>query len=396
MNFSKLFTISIILYPLFSLYSGGISSLTIADIVFLPLFGLGLLRNQKNKENYYHNQWVIYVIYFIFYSLTIILYDGQYSYAFKNIRFLVYIASIAFLIPNFFEKYYGINFFRNVCRAASIFGIIQAIGIYVFHFYISGTIRFLTVVRDDLENYGSNYTSGVLRVRSFFGEPAHLAAYLALGLIICLFEDYPENKKIFSRTHDCILITLAMIFSVSSTAYYLLVLIWGIFFINYMKIHKIPKAVFIRNFVVVFIIVLGLYFFTGTDLFKTFYNRNFSERADSYNGRMSGYGIFNFESRNLLYTIFGNGFVDSKNYGYYHFLPSIPLFYWRMGVLGLVMFAFVIIVSMLKCETLCQKTVLLILTILGIGTQAYASYTLMLYMSFILCVDNKSKLRCNV
>lgn len=375
----KIYTILIIFYPILGIYSSGISTLSIADVLLLAIFVLGIVQLNRNKRFNINREWLSYLLFVIFHTLIISFFIVDFRSSFMTfLRYAVYMVSIVFFVPNLFDRSTGIATLRVSSYIVSIFAIIQAIGIYIFHRYIPGVIPFLKISREELLSYGSNYSSGILRIRSLFAEPAHLAAYLTICLAVCLFVDAHKRNWV-----EAAVISIALLLSVSSTAYFMLLFVWVGYIVFYFIRNKnrLTKRRIISMAFFLLIIGCVIIFVLHSSLFEALIKRN--PRAMGL--RTDGYSIFaDTALQNPLHRLFGNGFVDCKAH---HYLPSYPLQFWRFGWIGLVIWFVLNARILMKQNKPYQRMVELCFIVMCVGTMMAASNFIMITMALVFGKD---------
>ena len=384
-EYKKIYVISILLYPILFSYYGGFLSFTLADVLYLPILMVGayIIVAKKNRKANINSSWFCFFLYFIIYSLFIILINQRYDTLLKHLRYAVYLVSLAIYIPTFFDKDFSIKCIKIISRIIAVFAIIQAIGIYVFHKYIPGLFGFLNLSNTELLDYGTDYSEGILRVSSFFVEPAHLGAYLGCSLVVCLFSGYDSSSKLFSKTNDVLLILIALFFSVSSTAYIMAFFICGLALVEYFKKLKISKNSMITILLLFLICCITLFFISKTSIFTMFVDRTFHGEAKSYHDRTNGYDLI-FYNQNVVNRLIGNGFIDNPTQKY---IPSIPTLFWNLGTIGCLSYIIIFLKTFRCSRSSLNKMLLVAFIVLGTGTLAYFSYIIMLYFGFINAKD---------
>ena len=382
-----LFTTLVIVYPILSVYYSGFSSLTVADVLLLILLVPIFFHYFRYKKISIRKSWIPFLIFLVVQFLVLNLH-GIDDYGIMRIfRFALYYLVIAIGNSEFFDINYGHKVLRNISLCVSIFGLIQAVGIYVFGVYIPGVLKFLPIMREELLTYGSEYVSGTLRVRSVFGEPAHLAIYLCVYLIISLLSEGKKNIR------EALIVTLCLIFSVSSTAYYLLFFIWGVYLLKSLwEKRDVSANTVIYVICVCFICVIGIIILFNSGLWKLFWERNFVT-GSSISGRISGYEqAFNkMYTPDVLNRLFGHGYDDYRGTYQFHYFAGIPLLYWYMGYVGLGLFLLIILWEFIISKGIVSKMLIIVIFMLGFVEQIYVSYNLMLYMTFSIFFSSTNK-----
>lgn len=371
-RFNMIFSCIAVLYPAIALYWSGISSLSVADILLLGCVLKFLMDVISAKDIRVNIPWFLFLLFLFLHMVLIAVFYNRQLELFTFLRYALYIFAVSILAPNYFEPLFALKILKVSGIAIAIFSIVQAVGIYVFGYYLKGYLSFFPIMRDELTKYGVNYLSGVLRVRGVFGEPSHLAAYLTLALTVVLFTN-TIYKYLWS-----IVICVALVFSVSTTAFILMAFIWIYYFYKKLRYSKTISLTKILSFFLL-VVTLGIIIvlFLKSNLYATLFRRITIE--NSYSGRMDSYDIFINNDFSVIEKIFGHGYIDSDTY-----LASYPLTFWRYGycgLLGIVLTMF----YLYKGKSILQKTLLIVFLVLCSGTMSLYSYMLIPYMAFICC-----------
>lgn len=376
--YKKVFTALIIIYPILAVYSSTIFSLSVADIIMLVLIPLGILRLYQKKGININGEWFFYFIFLFVHALFLYLFrtSKELDEAFMRLmRFAFYIFILFVFIPNFFDRAYGLRILRWASLFAAGFGIMQEIVLQLYGVYIPGVLTFLPVFREELYTYGRNYVSGTLRVRSVFTEPAHLGEYLALYLLLCLL------GKSKYKYLDAIIVSAAMIFSVSNTAYIILVLIWLMWFGNwvYGRRSKITRKILIRVSIFLMLFLAATTWFMRSEFFTLFWER-FVTSDFSRRNRFDGYDVFSKEqTKNFGTLLFGSGFIAQAD-----FHASIAAMFLRTGVVGIVVWGLVLFHLFKRKKNYTDRMTILTCIILGVGGVTMHSNAIMPYMAFVI------------
>ncbi len=324
---SKIFTVLLVLYPVIHVYDSPIGSLCLADILLLLLYPFLLFRLLK-KRTIKIDKGLLFLLVFVLANLLVIpiLHISDIGLIIRNQgHFMIVLITLAIFVPNLFEKKIGIRLLCHVSLVSSLYLIAQVILLHVFGIVLGAHLPFLTA------NISEN---GHIRPFAFFSEPAAFGMFNAVGLATVIA--WKPFKEKMNRASEMI-ITFAMLLSLSSTAVALLVIVWLWYMISTLcKEHKLFKAnpMTISAFFVV--VVLFVIANSKIDIISFIYRHV----APASNGSMAAgvYGrLGNISSMKLDYSfhmsevIFGHGMIDLTL-----FLPATVRTYLYFGVVGCV------------------------------------------------------------
>ena len=375
-TFNKLFIVLILLFPIISIYWGGVSSLTIAD-VFLLFFAL--FYALKGSYRHYDGIWLSYLIYIVIHCLiTSIFYtDTNVVDNFIFLRYLLYIFTLTFLIPKHFNLELGLHYLKQIGKFTSIFCILQATSLYILGFYIKGYIPFLPIMNEALTKYGNNIAS-TFRIRGFLAEPAHLAEYMTLILIVFLFTEGKHNKI------WAVLASISVLFSISKTGLIMLVFLWCVYFyFDMFRKHPLILKDYIKFILLIMVVLVIVLIFLKSSLYE------YTERTFdfAYRGRMNGYDAIKnlWHNNNNLQMLLGHSYVRDTSV----YLSSYPVIFWRYGITGLLVFCIIFIRLYYRCDLHYQKIICFALLILFVGTELFISPRILPHLAFVTLFQHK-------
>lgn len=291
--------------------------------------------------------------------------------SFKSaIHMIVWYMVSFFLIPNIREVRKYEKYLHYIAIFSTSYLLLQVIVHFLTGYYISGTIPFL--IHDevlDLFAQSMQHSSSILRPRSIFLEPSHYGTYLAisLALIIGHFDDEKKSKYI----KCAIFYSVGMFLSLSSTAIFLCLAIWGLHFskVLFLKSKRISKRKLaygltiaiglIALVVVMFKSSLSEYVIQRT--FGTAGNRQYS----ALDNRTRDWQKYMFSSNSVVQDIIiGEGVIPVNSGEYIPQLISMPL-YW--GICGVGCYFFSVIPLFLPLNSTKKKIALVCLLLCLIG-----------------------------
>lgn len=375
-NIKVLFTLTIVLFPIFSRYSVNVPFLTLAEflvacvILVAILFGLKRIKIEQN---------LMFFCFYLIVEVVLAIFRGIASFDLigSTFRLLFYYAIVAFFTKKMFDIAIGEKMLVTVGVITGVYGIFQVafsyIGIYLptyFHFLplINGKDSDLIVL--ERVSLGMRY-----RAQSIFNEPAHLCTYLVLALAVLLFsESRYKHWKIYAA-----IITLACAISLSSTGIICLVILWGGFFWRSMLSGKIHRNAMIATLMAV---STGLIVSIRFNILQYFLSRTFANT-----GKLSGifqstrfvdlkHTFDNMDSISSL--LFGNGIVDMSSY-----LPGFARLFNCLGLIGFVIMVLVLLKLYRSADELGRKIMFLYI-ILNFGTEVMFGNWLVLYIPYII------------
>lgn len=366
-NASYIFTGVIILFPILSIYGIGLGTFTLGDFFLtLSCFICFLYRSDKISINISYLFFVIYIfINFIFIKAFETLTPDV---TMRTLRYAFYVFVIACFVNKNFNYEFGKKFFYIICILSILMMGIQTLSWLFFHKYIQGYLPGLTILRDDLVTFsegGKVDSLGLLRPRSFFGEPAHYCQYLLGYICFLLFDKKHNNYWLIG------FFSLGIILSVSSTGILCLGFLLFIFSIKNWKKLLIYAP----------IVILILYFIYYSEYFQGFLIR--MENGKSSSDRFAGYSLL-FEYRNFFSLLFGNGMKLLEG----DYLSGYLRLFYYFGITGVILF-FYEILSGYKKHNQVGKILVWLFIVLNIGTEVALGPFLIIYSSFILTSNEK-------
>lgn len=370
----KIFTSLIILFPILSMYSVGISSFTIADFIMIILTILLIIPNllYPNKKNGFRIYKPIFFIsmLIIFHFLFTVLINKDLvikEIALTTIRYSFYLFFLSLFTLDYFDINFGFKLLKRVTMFSTMFLLAQFIAMRIFHFYLPGFIPGIPLMK---ENYSSQLAyrfyqlNNLDRPYSIFEEPSHFAMYVVLYFAIALFDN---NKK---EIVPAFLIVIGIVISKSAAGYLIVISLILVFIFKLFKRSLYGKET--RRFIKYTIAIpLGIIAFIQTSIFDSFTNRFQSAFLGRFQNLLEPILINN----NLL---IGNGMIGLNEY-----LPGISRLFLYFGVVGFFVFlSLVMYIFMTRKQG--NYIVLFILLVSTIGTEIIFGKFIVLYLPFII------------
>lgn len=401
----KLFTFLIAFMPLANVYSLPGIPLGFGEIfliILIPFLSkLGIITSIKNYELGFI-LWFIYVVF-----LTLILFnhfDVPLIKFFAIARVIFYWTLIFIFGKNFFCLKYFKKMAKIFCISLSILIILQTIVYVSSGIYISGLLPSLPL------NYGEGdgvaviehtlkYAGyfGVFRPTGFLIEPAHCTQFLFIGILLFI-TDFKLNYKI--KYQIIILITIAMIFTYSTTGIIVLLYAWFVYLLIEKHLSLFKWPVFIIAVISVFLIISG-FIDVGSNAVERLLNIVNGEQIDgSSNARLYN-GFEQFQKLPMPFQMFGTGiglfdYVSNKlqfsNSLKYMNTFSGNLF--NSGFIGVFIWNFSLLLFFLKSNLL-GKTLTLGFFIMSLGCSIFCQPQ-MVWFFLLIIADIKEKNEINL
>jgi len=366
------FTLLLSLFAILQVYIislGGIS-LSLADvclIVLLPfcIIGINIFHSKFERKT---------LVLFVFLSIQFLIFvlpnNSDNGEIMNTLHFLLVLFVLSIIVPNIYDKKLGIQMLVSISVMSSVFLIMQFIFLHAFDIYFSGQVPFL--------DYRTS-VMGRTRPFSLFNEPAEFGLYNAFGLATVLYCEGMNKKK---RIVNLVIISLALLLSLSTTSIGLLVFVWAKWGIS--RLNKVKISVLLQ-----FPLLLSLFLFLGwrLNIFNTIYEH-------SIEGLFSGIYAGGLTGRigNLSYAwqyhsmstkiLFGIGIVNLD-----YFIPAFARVYIYYGLFGyLLLTIFFIRVFMISNEL--GRTFILIALISAIFSDSIFGTQMLTYMPLVISWKN--------
>ncbi len=413
-NMKKLFTGFVLLLPVFNIYASPIEYLSIGELLmFLLMFLLLADRFMKDRDIVVDkNPFWIYLIYALAATLiSSLIFFSKTGFEWQAMGIRVVRDSFYFIIIMFFGKwYFDFKYARYLMRKISII-----LGIFIFfqffvyravQIYVPNVIPMLkTTVSggfmgyEIIEAYSLTASlDGFVRAAGFFSEPAVVAQYMSVSLLLELF---PEHEK--TNIKLALFYSAAMILTFSVNAYVGLAVCWGLWGIYSNKNNK--KAL-IRIFsLVVFFAVIGIIMIKNSAM-SSVLNR-LIDLKNGVNPHGSSAirvlrGIAFYYNMPLFYQIFGSGF---GNFLQFKELYKITTIYEMMdeymntnayilvssGIIGFSLFV-ASIFRRAAGRVIFSKMLIIIVLMYGMSSSIYSSAQFVIMLLFIMYAPKKGEI----
>lgn len=363
-KFRKIYALLIVMFPILSVYSSGINSLSIADflLILVFIFGISIFFLSEKKirvEN---------IVLLILSMYILAIFSIQYTEfadvsLFSTFRYLLYLLTIIFLYEQF-DILYALKVLRYLTVIVSIYIIIQFIFFKLFTIILPNYLSFLSIMDQNFLVENRNmYFLQFYRPTSIFLEPTHYVQFCLPYLFIILFDKERKNNI------EAIIIVLGILVSGSSLGF---IMILGFMFFKF--IYWIIDGLSVKTFLVLLVfLVLGVYLFNTVPYLTQIVDRMRAEDG-SFRGAAVGYRF-----NNINEIIKGNLFIGRGRGTEEGYLPAVFYIINAHGFIGLLLYILYFLVSSIN-KTKIGKAYLIIVCCLSIGSEYIINFGLLYYM----------------
>lgn len=380
----KLFTGLIIMFPILSVYSTSINSLSVAD--FLLILCLPIMTIKYIRGGYKLVKRIIpisiFLYYIVFTMLIQILFSTNVSII-STIRFCIYIYALI-IGRSIFDINYALKLLKITTITISIYVIIQFLFFKVFNTTLPWRVPGLRVMDESfiLKESGIYYYK-FYRPTGIFLEPTHLVQYLFVYLIYGLFriEKYKKLDWIINM-----LIGIAIVLSGSSLgmiALLIILIIWCIYKVDVKKTKWKSLLLIISSFLILIIII--------PIIIKLPYIEKIFTRVIGENGLNGAAMGYRFNSLSILFqenitTLFRMiGYGRGTNTVYF---TAIPYLIYCNGILGVLIYLWINVNGIIYIKGY-KKILLIVVFIISIGSEMIINFGVLFY--YIIIFDGYKK-----
>jgi len=392
-SLNKFFTICMVFSPLLMMYHiPSFSSITFLDVALVSFVIIILIAKMTVKkprieiDNFFFEllPFLIYIL-FQFFVLAVFKFDRHQiiDIGLRTFRYAFYLIIIIFFTKKYFIYDLGLTLFKGFVIFAASYFFIQLFLLRNFNFYLKGYFPFLPVVREELIVFSERAANNSwTRVRSIFGEISQFSIVATGYLCISLFK---ENS--FNEIRVQLLITVALLLSVSSLGVLSTIAIWMVWIIfRILKFKNIQE----RNFLLlVLMIVISVFaFIVFSHNFHLFASRLDVSTFNRFEGYYDYYNDIRIIS--IFEFIFGIG-MDLENLdAWYSSIAKIIYFFGIGGFIFFVLSLFMTYYYLHSRERLSSIILFSYFILLSLGTEVFISNFILLYFPFIL-LDKETK-----
>lgn len=316
----KGYTILILLLPITMVYASPIPSVSFGEIIIL-LFIAILLGDMIMKRELIliKSPFLIYLMYALLVTVvsgiifTVMFNEFSMTDSIQRmIRDTVYFAMALLFAPAYFDFQYGIKVIRKIIFILGIFVFIQFIVYAMLQVYIPGIIpQMKTTISGGItgaeliDRFARNAAlDGFARPNGFLKEPASIAQFVSVGLLLELF---PQERRVnFKRA---IFYSFVMLITLSVNAYVALLVCWSLWALY---TNRGSRDYFIRIILFVLLLIIALILMMQNPKTASIINRLIELKNG---GRPNGSsavrvmrGMAFYFKMPPFYEIFGSGF----------------------------------------------------------------------------------------
>lgn len=407
----KLYTVTILLLPITTIYSSPIPSLSLGELfsffvivvlLFDSIMNKGLKLKQSPFIPYLLYAFVITLICGLLFSIMTERYSIHDSLE-RMLRDAFYFTLILLFSPYYFDFDFGITVIRKIAFISGAFILFQFIMYALFNVYIYGVIPWMTTTISGgctgaelaTRFKATANIDGFAKGTGFFSEPAVVAQFMSVALLLELFPTY--GKVNYKRA---IFYTVIMILTFSVNAYVAVLVCWGLWAVYSNKdgLNKLIKIILM-----------------GVILLAAFYIAMQNEKTASVLNRLvelkkgektSGSSVirvirgisFYFEMP-FFFQIFGSGF---GNFIQFKELFNIITVYETSseymntnayvlvssGVIGFLLYIYALFKSS-KGKVVVSLMIAFIVLMFGISSSIYSSAVYVIMLSFLCTAPRK-------
>lgn len=366
-NSRKLFSFAVAAFMPLAVYSSGISTLSIGDIVLLAAFFMGVVTLIRNRRRAKICAPII--LFLIYLGLNAFFANETGAEWLRTIRFFFYLLEVCLFARSLFDFEYALKVYKYISIFATAFLIVQFLLYTLFRYYLPGYLPFLTVTRDDLVAFSTKIystTRTAQRMRSIFQEPSHYASYISGCIAMLLLNK--EDKYI----KHCVFLTVGIAISASATGIIITSACWIIYFIKRNENGISPKKILLFFAM----LLAAAIFISRSDSFRIVLDRNTKSLFEM--NRFSGYvEVWSLFKGDIISILFGTGM---NLYGDYLAGWSRMMYYF--GIIGILIYL-VPIILYCRRSTDSLKT-LAFLYVMGLGTSILLGGSSMLLLCYAI------------
>jgi len=312
---SKLFTLAILLSPIFRQYIPiiPVPGVTLGDMA-LGISCVPLLLNSKLD---FPVQKVKPLVLFWFFGATVSFFsfliqqELNFEIFSRFIRYSFYVF-LVLVSSKYFQLKYALKIFKFLCIIISLYIIVQVIIYNVFGLILPFKILPISLGRDiSLDHIALIASRYHLRASGIFVEPGYAAQFLLPGLSLSLFGWVKTEKADIKAT---MLIFSALILSTSSQGIFIGALIIGMYIMSLVRHNKSYSDV-LKKFIIILIFLLLIVLVFNLSIVQTAFNKVTSDiRSGSSVALRIFRGFAVFLKLPTLFQIIGVGHGNLGNF----------------------------------------------------------------------------------
>lgn len=411
---TKSFTGFVLLLPFFSIYASPINNVSIGECIMFLLAIFMIIDRRLRNQNFTieKNPFWGYLAYALVSTLACSFILGMVFSRFELSSMGIRVArdafyfSIVMIFGNwYFDFEYAKYFLKKVSFLLGLFILFQFVAYELAHVYIPNIIPMLkTTVSGGLMGYEimEKYAitagrDGFVRAAGFFSEPAVVAQYMSVSLLIVLF---PQFGKPNVKT--AIFYSIIMLLTFSVNAYIALLvcwLLWGLY--N----NKGNKQNFIKIFLLALFFMIGIVFVAKNDATSSVLNRLVELKNG---GRTSGSsvervlrGIAFYTHMPFIYQLTGSGFGNFIQFKEAYDITTVyetideymntnAYILVSSGIIGFLLYVGTLFKRTMGRITV-SKMMIIIVLVFGLSSSIYSSGQFIIMLLFIMYAPRKGE-----
>lgn len=383
-SFCRMFTVFVVIYPIFNRYQSVVPFLTISELTFLLLFIVAAIRF---KVFTFRIEWMAialsaYLLFDIFLHAEELSGTAMAQGAGTAARVALLYLLFAFMSRNFIDFDYGVRALVFVSILISLYGLVQmaashlgiALTTYIPGLPIMGEGNLDAEVREKMA-YGLTF-----RMQSILNEPAALCCYLILPITMLL-----NSEGEIGRSKELALFFSSVcVLSLSSTGIIVVLVLWGFYALRSLLNRNIDARILALGTMAA---IAGLVVvLTCTDIWSYFMTRTFGNAGLSGLSEGTRFYALNTAlsaSDSPFNVLFGVLTAQTEDY-----LPGFARAYYLYGFCGLILTVLIMFVIARRGNKL-SRWVVAIFAFLNVGTEIMLGNFTIYYLCFASAAGKK-------
>lgn len=391
----KVYTLFIVLLPLFSVYASGLPGFTMGDIILFMFFIYRIITGiKKGCLSISLKMWPIMLLIIMIPVITIISMFGQtqvdsYSITIRIVRRVFYYLCVVLISGEWFDADYAKKAIIVVGKIGAVYLFLQYIAYYGEHIVLHGYLPFLPIYHENYAqlDYQSLYRN-MFRPTSFLLEPAHFARYVCIPIAFLIHDRKQGDKWVWP-----FLLSAAIVASTSGTGTICVALIWGIWIVDNLKAAISTGKIGTKHVAVLLFIVIALMISFENNVvqstIKRISNTNLMDISTAGGARFRGYlQYFQLSPFNL---IFGMGYGSTPNTSLVTWFSGASYILYGCGILGFLICIYLFIKLYFSSVGFDQKVLCVVFFLLFFIDDCFMSHVSVLFLSFICIGENSDE-----
>lgn len=408
---TKIFTGAVLLFPVMTIYATSIPAVTFGEVilaVLMVILCIDILWSKKTLKISSNPFW-LYLLYAfgisLISSIVLALISTQFSLS-EMLQRVIRDGFYFILILIFGEYYFDFEYAKKFIKIFSVISgcyiILQFMVYAIWQIYIPGIIPQLqTSISGGVtgEELIQRYTliasyDGHISASAFFSEPAVVAHYITVALLLELFTDKGKgNLKL------AVFYSLIMLLSFSLNAYISICVCWGLWALYSARNKKYAYRTLV--FAIAFL-VAGLFLVNSTNVMNVFNRLVYLLSGEQTSGssviRVLRGPAFYFKMP-LLFQLFGSGFGNFMQFKEIFGITTIyetadeymntnAYILVSSGVMGFVLFV-VTLAKKISKKIVFSKMLFVLVLMFGLSSSIYSSAQFVIMMMFMIYAPEK-------